>query len=316
MAGNSQRRGAVRKSGKKPGVVGSGGQRRKALEPKKNTPKAEDRVGHPAARRAAAKERAAQRKPGHRSATSQDFVAGRNPVVEALMAEVPAKELNIIDFVESDDRIVQAISLATTAGIPVRERRKKQLDDLTGDVPHQGIVLVTEPYAYRDLPELLQQVTIPGQPGVLVALDGVTDPHNFGAIARSAAAFGAAGVIIPSRRSASVTPTVWRASAGAVAMLRIAQVSNLPQALAVAADAGCFVLGLEGNATAEVASLAQHFHDVPVVIVIGAEGAGLSRLIAERCDALVKIDMPGGFESLNASVAAGIALYEVARARR
>jgi 23S rRNA (guanosine2251-2'-O)-methyltransferase len=150
---------------------------------------------------------------------------------------------------------------------------------------------------------------------VLVALDGITDPHNLGAIARSASAFGAAGIVVPSRRSAGVTATAWRSSAGAFAYLPVARATNLARAIGQAQDAGFFVVTLDGGAQQNIVEVAAHFGDVPVMLVVGSEGAGVSRLIAERADAAARIDMPGRAESLNASVAAGIALFAIAGAR-
>lgn len=321
MAGNSQRRGAVRKTGSKKGAtVGSGGQRRKGLAAKGPTPKAEDRVSHPAARRARAEaKRAEDAKRG--TQRLEDLVVGRNPVLEALRAGVPAEQLVVVDLIDLDDRVAEAVSLAADLGIPVRERPRRELDRLAGDVPHQGVVLRIAPFAYADPDDLLaargapRAPGLPGAPPLLVALDGITDPHNLGAIARSAAAFGAAGLLLPARRSAGVTAAAWRSSAGAFARLPVATVPNLAQALADAQEAGFFVVGLAGESAESVAGAAAHYRDVPVVIVVGAEGAGLSRLVAERSDTLASIPMPGGFESLNASVAAGIALHTFAAAR-
>ena len=341
MAGNSKRKGAVRKPGSKKGAtVGSGGQRRRGLEAKGPTPKAADPVSHPANRRARAEQKAAE-KGGRRGgsgagaargrAPSGDVVVGRNPVVEALRAGVPAQELIVVDFVDADDRITEAVARAQGAGIPVRERPKRELDRLAGDAQHQGLVLRAAPFEYRDPEDLVALALASARTPRLVALDGITDPHNLGAIARSAVAFGAHGLVVPSRRSASVTAAAWRSSAGAFARLPVAQASNLAQALANAQAAGFFVVGLAGapDGTAgardggaipeagkgrrqivgDVGSVAQHFADVPVILVVGSEGEGLSRLVTERADGLAAIGMPGPMESLNASVAAGIALF-------
>ncbi|MFI0433020.1 MAG: 23S rRNA (guanosine(2251)-2'-O)-methyltransferase RlmB [Candidatus Nanopelagicales bacterium] len=340
MAGNSKRKGAVRKPGSKKGAtVGSGGQRRRGLEAKGPTPKASDRVSHPANRRARAAEKAAEKSGrrtggggGGRGRAPVDVVVGRNPVVEALRARVPAEELIVLDFVDADDRVTEAVARAQAAGIPVRERPKRELDRLAGDAQHQGLVLRAAPFEYRDPGELVTAALAAAPTPRLVALDGITDPHNLGAIARSAVAFDARGLLVPSRRSASVTAAAWRSSAGAFARLPVAQASNLAQALANAQAEGFFVVGLAGGPAedgagardggaipeagkgrrqivGDVASVAAHFADVPVILVVGSEGEGLSRLVAERADGLAAIGMPGPMESLNASVAAGIALF-------
>lgn len=316
MAGNSKRQGAVRKSGSKKGAtVGSGGQRRKGLEPKGPTPKATERVGHPASRRA----NAAARAPGKQhSAPDVDLVVGRNPVAEALSAGIPAVELLVVERVDADERVTAAIAKAHDRGVPVKERPKRDLDRLAGEANHQGLVLRTEPFAYVEPEDLFGSggsSAGAASPAVIVALDGVTDPHNLGAIARSAAAFGSAGLLLPSRRSAQVTPTAWRSSAGALARLPVARATNLTRALADAAAAGYFVLALDGEGTRTITEAAAHFSDVPLLLVVGSEGAGVSRLIAQRADERVRIDYPGSVESLNASVAAGIALFAIASAR-
>lgn len=314
MAGNSNRRGAVRKSGSKKGAqVGSGGQRRRGLEPKGPTPKADARTGHPAARRPPSRaDKQSQRAAAVRA--GGDVVVGRNPVREALRARIPATALVVLDFVDADERIAESVALAADHGVPVRERPRRELDELAGDVPHQGIVLRVAPFAYAEPDDLLVKAL--GSPArLLVALDGITDPHNLGAIARSTAAFGGAGILLPARRSAGVTPAAWRASAGAFASVEVAQVTNLARTLAAAQSQGFFVIGLAGDASASITEVAQHFADVPVILAIGAEGDGLSRLLSERSDQLAQIPMPGGFESLNASVAAGIALFTITAAR-
>jgi 23S rRNA (guanosine2251-2'-O)-methyltransferase len=314
MAGNSRRKGAVRGGGSKKGAqVGSGGQRRKGLEAKGPTPPAEERVSHPAARRAAADKR---RSPDVRhSSSGDDVVVGRNPVVEALRARIPATALTVVAFVDSDERIVEAVGLAGDLGIPVRERQKSELDRLAGAANHQGLVLQVREYEYLALADLLQQARQLTDTPLLVALDGITDPHNLGAIARSAAAFGARGLIVPSRRSAGVTPAAWRTSAGALAQVPVARVTNLTRAVHDATAAGLFAIGLDGHATTDITDAAEQFADSGVLLVIGSEGSGLSRLVGEACDVIASIRMPGRMESLNASVAAGVALHTLSEAR-
>jgi 23S rRNA (guanosine2251-2'-O)-methyltransferase len=314
MAGNSRRQGAVRKS-KKGATVGSGGQPRRALKGKGPTPRAENRTGHPAARRAAA----AARDPGRtrsrsRAADGPELLVGRNPVVEALRARVPATALYLALGIESDERITEAVRIAGNRGISLLEVSRAELDRRTGGLLHQGIALQVPAFGYRQLPDVLAAADEAPGAALLVALDGVTDPRNLGAVIRSALAFGAHGVIVPERRSAKVTAAAWRTSAGTAARIPIAQVTNLVRALQDCQRAGLYVLGLDadGSTTLDDLELASE----PVVVVVGSEGRGLSRLVGETCDVTVSIPMAPTSESLNASVAAAVVLAEIARRRR
>jgi 23S rRNA (guanosine2251-2'-O)-methyltransferase len=312
MAGNSQRQGSRRKPGSKKGAtVGSGGQKRRALEGKGPTPRAEERTGHVASRRGAPpkKRPAPRRKPG----SGAEVVAGRNPVVEALRAGVPASALLVVERIDSDDRVREALKTAAAVGLPVLEAPRAELDRLAGGASHQGIALQVPPYSYAHPDELLDRAAQAGERPLLVALDGVTDPRNLGAVVRSAAAFGAHGVVVPERRSAGMTASAWKTSAGAAARVPVARTTNLARALAAYRKAGVFVVGLDGDGSASVDDLA--FAIDPLVLVVGSEGKGLSRIVTEQCDAVARIPITAGTESLNASVAAGIALYAVARAR-
>lgn len=288
--------------------MGSGAQRRKALKGKGPTPPADQRPGHPAARKARAQQKQAPtRKPTGRP--NKDVVAGRNPVVEALRARTPAVELLVQQRIDLDDRVSEAVTLAAAQGLPVREVPRSQIDEVAGDVVHQGLVLVARPFVYTDLATLLDT------PDPLwVVLDQVTDPRNLGAIARSAAAFGATAVLIPQRRSAPVTAAAWRTSAGALARLPVCQTGNVAQTLGLLQEHGAFCVGLEADSDHGVEELAR-LADGPLAIVVGAEGRGLSQLVAKRCDVLVSIQMTSATESLNASVAAAIALHWVAHQR-
>jgi RNA methyltransferase, trmH family, group 3 len=169
-------------------------------------------------------------------------------------------------------------------------------------------------YDYADALELLDRVSATGRKPLFIALDQVTDPHNLGAVLRSAGAFGADGVIIPQRRSADVNATVWKVSAGAAARVPVAKETNLVRTLEAFKARGCFVVGLDGNASVSVDNL--NLADQPLVLVTGAEGKGLSRLVRETCDEIASINIRAAVESLNAAVATGIALYEVDRVRR
>jgi 23S rRNA (guanosine2251-2'-O)-methyltransferase len=312
MPGNSQRRGAIRKSKKGP-QVGSGGQVKRALKGKGPTPPAEERKGHPAARRAAPSDRRQPNRPS-RDAPASELLVGRNPVAEALRAKVPATALYLAHGLETDERVTEAVRLAGNRGIALLEVSRAELDRRTGAILHQGIALQVPPFAYHALPDLLASAAESSTAPLLVALDGVTDPRNLGAVIRSAVAFGAHGVVIPERRSAGVTATAWRTSAGTAARLPVAQVTNLSRALRDCRDAGMFVIGLDAEGSTSLDEL--EMADEPLVIVIGSEGRGLSRLVGENCDLTVSIPMAGAAESLNASVAAAVTLAEVARRRR
>lgn len=318
MAGNSQRKGAMRKEGTKKGMtVGSGGQRRKALKGKGPTPKAEERAKHPAARRArAAEKQAAKRAPAARARKDgREVLVGRNPVVEALRAGVPASALYVQQYVDTDDRVREALTIAADQGMPLLEVTRNELDRMSGGAAHQGLLLTVPAYDYLDPSDLLARAIDSGRPPLIVALDGVTDPRNLGAIVRSAAAFGAHGVVIPERRAAGVTGSAWKASAGTLAQVPVARATNLTRALTAYAKAGCAVIGLAADGDMDLTSLPSAIATDPLVIVIGGEGRGLSRLVGETCDHIVSIPMAADTESLNASVAAGIALYAVAALR-
>jgi 23S rRNA (guanosine2251-2'-O)-methyltransferase len=176
---------------------------------------------------------------------------------------------------------------------------------------HQGVALIVKPYAYSSQKEIFQRAKTPA---LFVAVDGITDPRNIGAIVRSAAAFGADGVLIPERRNASITATAWKASAGAAARLPIAQVKNLARSIEDAKEFGCFIVGLDGESTDTVDGL--KIATDSLYVIVGSEGKGLSRLVREKCDVVVSIPMHQSVESLNASVAMAIALYTIEEKRR
>jgi 23S rRNA (guanosine2251-2'-O)-methyltransferase len=303
---------------------GTGGHGRRKLEGKGPTPAARERPKHPAARRArsAAKRavssesssRSSSSRGGRRSGEVEDVVAGRNAVVEALRASVPATALHIAIGLERDDRLIEAAKLAATHEIALLESSRPQLDRLTGGAPHQGIALVVRPYEYTHPDDLLRRVLEEPGPALIVALDGVTDPHNLGAVARSVAAFGGHGLLLPERRAVGVTPAAWKASAGTLARLPVARATNLVRTLKSYAEAGLMVVGLDGHGEIDLDSL--ELASGPLVLVVGAEGRGLSRLVTDTCDLTVRIPLASDVESLNASVAAGVALAEVARRRR
>jgi len=314
MAGNSRRRGAVRKEGSKKGpVVGSGGVRRRGLEGRGATPPAHLRTGHPAARKAAASARRASGRPAGKPADETETVLGRNPVLECLRANAPASALYIARGAEADERLTESVTRAADRGIPILEVPRPDLDRLSANGLHQGIALQVPPYAYAHPDDVLAAASGDVRPALLVALDNVTDPRNLGAVIRSVAAFAGHGVLIPQRRSASVTAVAWRTSAGAAARVPVARATNLTRTLKDWADAGIQVVGLDADGDT---TLDEFDGTGPVVVVVGSEGKGLSRLVRQNCDAVVSIPMAGTAESLNASVAAGVVLAEIARQRR
>ena len=315
MAGNSRRRGAVRKTGTKKGpAVGSGGQRRRALEGRGPTPPAHMRPNHPAAKRAS-KVGAQSRRPGpaqKKRTDETETVLGRNPVLECLRAGVPATALYIALGTEADERVTESVSRAGDSGIAILEVPRVDLDRMTANHLHQGIALQVPPYNYAH-PDDLIAAAAQSPPALLVALDNISDPRNLGAIVRSVAAFGGHGVMIPQRRSASVTAVAWRTSAGAAARVPVARATNLTRALQDWAGRGLRVIGLDTGGDTAIDDLDG---SDPLVLVVGSEGKGLSRLVRQNCDEVVSIPMAGDTESLNASVAAGVVLAEIARQRR
>ena len=316
--------------GKKGAVKGTGGHGRQALEGRGPTPKAEDRPYHKAYK--AKKAAAAGVKPKTEARTSRkgEFVAGRsgmgaraisgevlsgrNSVVEALKAKIPATALFIAQRIEMDDRVKESIAIATGRGIPFSEVTRAEIDRMTGgDSVHQGIALQVPPYDYKHPMELLDRALSTGHLPLLVALDGVTDPRNLGAIIRSIAAFGGHGVVLPQRRSVGVTAAAWKTSAGAAARMPVALASNLTQTIKEYKARGVFVIGLDGDGDVMLPEFT--LADKPLLVVVGSEGKGLSRLVQENCDQVVSIPITAATESLNAGIAASVALYQISSMR-
>ncbi len=328
MSNKKSRPGAVRKKSRGK-TVGSGGQGRQALEGRGPTPKAEDREYHPAGKAKAARERleAARKRHGggekgrgadqrapRRKNDDTELVTGRNAVLEALRTKIPATALYVAAKVEMDDRMREIIAVSVGRGIPVLEVMRPELDRMTTrDTVHQGVVLKVPPYEYAHPLDLLDDVERRGETPLLVALDGVTDPRNLGAIIRSVAAFGGQGVIVPQRRSVGVNSAAWKTSAGAAARVPVAMAANLTQTLKALKERGVFVVGLDGDGEVTLPGL--ELADRPLVLVVGSEGKGLSRLVTEHCDAVVSIPISAATESLNAGIAASVTLYEVSRIR-
>jgi 23S rRNA (guanosine2251-2'-O)-methyltransferase len=253
--------------------------------------------------------------PGRRSNPPKDgpeLLVGRNPVVEALRAQVPATALYVALGIDVDDRVKEAARVAGDRAIPILEVSRAELDRMTGGVLHQGLGLQVPPFAYEPFEDLVAAAAEQVAP-LLVALDGVTDPRNLGAVIRSAAAFGAHGVFMTERRAAGMTATAWRTSAGAAARINVSQVTNLTRSLKACQDEGFTVVGLDADG--EISLYDLEVAVGPLVVVVGSEGRGLSRLVGQTCDLRVSIPMASEVESLNASVAAAVALAEVARRR-
>jgi 23S rRNA (guanosine2251-2'-O)-methyltransferase len=314
VAGNSQRKGAIRKKdGKKP-AAGSGGRVRRGLEGKGPTPKAKDRPHHKAHQQRQKQEKSHGTRPKRRTgATDSEWVAGRNSVVEALRAGIPVTGVYVAEGAQRDGRLREAFSLAADRGISLLEVTNGELDRMTGGAVHQGLAARIPPYEYAHADDLLKLAAERGEPPFVVALDSVTDPRNLGAIVRSASGFGAHGVLIPERRAAGMTAAAWKTSAGAAARVPVAQTVNLVRQLKAYQQAGCMVVGLAADGEVSLPDL--DLADGPLVVVVGSEGKGLSRLVSETCDQLVSVPMSSSLESLNAGVAAGVALYVIARSR-
>ena len=322
-------------SHRKGAAIGSGGQGRKKLEGRGPTPPASARTKHKQAKisrvAAAGREKqstrgsgganpASGRSPVDRSAgprgakpDAPETVVGKNPVVEALRARVPATALYVAQGTTADERVSEAISIAGKAGIALLEMTRQQMDRMTGGALHQGLALQVPSYDYLT-PEALLALALEADLALLVALDGITDPRNLGAVVRSAAAFGAQGVLIPERRSAGMTAAAWRTSAGAAARLPVARCTNLARTLGDYKQAGLFTVGLAADGDVGLDDL--ELSTSPLVVVVGSEGDGLGRLVQAGCDLTVSIPMAGGTESLNAGIAAAVTLAEVARRRR
>ena len=260
----------------------------RSLRGKGPTPKAEDRPYHKKYR---SKEDSARKRTERKRIDSK-----RGPKGDKKFAQRR-------DFRRNDREHVD-----TVAGIKEVERRA--IENMTGIANHQGIALVVKPFQYSSQKEIFARAK---DPALFIAVDGVTDPRNIGAIARSSAAFSADGLLIPERRNASLTAAAWKSSAGAAARLPIAQITNLARSVEDAKAYGCFIVGLDGDADTSVEEM--EIADQPLYLIVGSEGKGLSRLIREKCDLLVSIPMSSAVESLNASVAVSIALYAVDRKR-
>lgn len=241
---------------------------------------------------------------------NENIIEGRNPVIEVLKSERTVEKLFIAKgAVEGSLKMI--ISMAKDKGIVVSEVDRKKLDDMSTTHSHQGVIALVSPYVYSTIDEMLELAGKKEEEPFIIVLDEIEDPHNLGSIIRSANVIGAHGIIIPKRRSALVTATVAKASAGAVEYTKITKVTNLNQAIKELKEKGLWVIGTDMDGEICYNSNLTG----PIAIVIGSEGKGISRLLKENCDGVVKIPVEGEVNSLNASVAAGIIMYEIKRQR-
>lgn len=243
-----------------------------------------------------------------------ELLYGRNAVREALRARRRAlRRLVISRSVQESGIIADIIRLAEQASVPVERIERQALDRQLRDANHQGVMLETGPYPYVALDECLQAAAGRREPALLLLLDHLQDPQNIGTLLRTAEAVGCHGVVIPGRRAADITPAVVNASSGAVEHLRVAMVTNLAQTIEELQRTGIWVAGLEQDEAAKDIDTVDL--DLPLALVIGAEGTGMARLVRERCDFLVRLPIVGQVGSLNAAVAGSIAIYHAWRQR-
>lgn len=241
----------------------------------------------------------------------RDLVYGRNPVREALRSERRVKRL-WLSATLSPPVAEEFLALAAAVNVPTERLRPEDLGRIAQTSKHQGVVAEVEPFAYAEIDDILQRARQREEPPLLLVLDGVEDPHNLGAIIRSAEAAGAHGVVIPRDRAVAVTPVVEKAAAGAASYLPIALVTNIARTMEELKTQGIWLFGATGDAQQDYtrADLTG-----PTGLVLGSEGKGLRRLTREKCDFLIRIPMHGKVSSLNVSVAAGVLLFEARRQR-
>lgn len=245
------------------------------------------------------------------SEAAENMLEGRNAVQEALAAGRPIDKLYIAAG-ETDRALARLAAMAKEAGAAVVETDRRKLDQLSATGAHQGVVAMVAAHAYATVDEILENAKSRGEAPLIVLCDDLSDPHNLGAIIRTAECAGAHGVVIPKRRSAGLTSIVAKTSAGAVSYVPVARVPNIPALLEQLQKEGVWVFGTAAEGTSDLYSA-----DLkgPAAIVIGSEGDGMTRLVREKCDFLVSIPMKGKISSLNASAAAAILLYEAVRQR-
>ena len=239
-------------------------------------------------------------------------IEGRRAVLEALRAGTPVDRLYVLETAERGPQVNEILERAARLSIEVVFEDRRKIERRAQTRRHQGVIARAPDPHYTPFEELVDAATAPGRSALIVLLDGIEDPHNFGAIARTADAAGADGIVISERRSVGITPGAISASAGALEHVSVARVVNLPRALDSLKKSGLWIIGLDGDGTELYTNVDLR---APTALVVGSEGSGLSRLVREKCDSLVRLPMSGAVESLNASVAAAIVLYEAVRQR-
>jgi len=244
-------------------------------------------------------------------AEADGIIEGRNAVIEALRAGTAIDKI-YLQKGDTDKTLGHIASKARAAGVVVVEADKRKLDGMSRTHAHQGVVALAAVREYASVADILQTAEERGEPPLIVVCDEISDPHNLGAIIRTAECAGAHGVIVPKRRSAGLTAVVGKTSAGAVAYMKVARVPNIPALLKDLKKRGVWVYGAAAEGTA---SLYGADLKGPAAVVIGSEGDGMTRLTEENCDFLVRIPMRGKISSLNASAAAAVLLYEALRQR-
>ncbi len=240
---------------------------------------------------------------------STDKIVGRNPVMEALKSGREIDKILIAKGTEGGS-LIKIIGKAKDKGIPIQYVERQKLNEMSEENAHQGIIATVAAYEYSDVEDILDRAKEKGTDPFILILDEIMDPHNLGSIMRTADAVGVDGIIIPKRRSVGLTATVAKSSAGAIEYVPVAKVSNIAQTIERIKEKGIWVAG------ADMSGANDHYNtDLrgPLALVIGNEGEGISRLIKEKCDFLVKLPMVGQVSSLNASVAAAVLMYEAFR---
>lgn len=242
---------------------------------------------------------------------SEEWIIGKNPVIEALRSGRTINKIWIAEGVNKN-QMGPVMGLAKENGVVVTTANRKKLDQLAGTDTHQGVIASVAAYAYAEVEDILAKAKEKNEAPFLLILDELEDPHNLGSILRTADAVGAHGVIIPKRRSVGLTATVAKASAGAIEYVPVARVTNIVRTIEELKEQGVWVAGTDASAK-------QDFREgdftIPLALVIGSEGKGMSRLVRDNCDFLFRLPMVGQVTSLNASVAAALLMYEVYRAR-
>ena len=241
----------------------------------------------------------------------EDVLVGRNAVLEALRSGRGINKL-LVAKGDREGSVAEILALAKERGIPVQMVERSKISSMVGDMRHQGVLAHVAPVAYAELEDILKLAAERGEQPLLLLLDELEDPHNLGALMRTADAMGVHGILMPKRRSVPLNATVAKTSAGAVEYVPVARIGNIAQTLKALKEKGFWVAGadMEGKETCYEANLTG-----PLVLVVGSEGKGMSRLTKESCDFLVRIPMAGKINSLNASVAGSILMYEAMKQR-